>query len=892
MEDVRRFIFFAVLPLLFLGCASTFPSGRSAERQPHDPWATTVESSAPVVQAIEEPRKTVEAVAFGSIVEKPATDSPVDEKFLEQKNILSRDDWARNHELQRWIENGMKDPNPVRDPIEAKRQAELYRLNNATSKDDATPEFHREMTTGLLSTWRWVHRDLEKLQPVSNAQRLSTKQYLIDAEFQDKTFDVLRANAAIFLGRDGDESAKKSLFEAAENEKLRPEIRCAAVETLGKFSSTSAEDLIPLLKLAKERTTETFNDRTGLSERKFFPGNLALWTELLTAIAEKVEPWERPCFVEPLTARSADVRLETARIWRRNPPKQPGIVLPPEFLKFAAEERDSSVRVEILRTLGAWKQPNILPLVKNDLNYLVQVRNAALDAIAATNCQEAIPLIQDKLKDTAPRNRAKAVETLRKLGQLDDVFRQSDDKDWEVRTEVAKALADRRSPKSVELAKRYLADYPKVQTATFEAIATWPLEESGPLLLDELKGITTSGRTQAQKILAAQWEEAEEFNVFDLPKNQVANHAELVRRFQEFLKFHGKSVDLVDDSKSTVRTVECLDDENLLEDLRKTLDELAKPSILPQRQQDLEAKLISFGPKLIPILERFQFSERRQLPKSLDVAVLAKIDPVFAAIVKLDSSDLNLRRRGVGDLMQFAAGVSLGRLAIDRILKRCCGSDDHFVVVPLSRILEDSVPEFALQASRTMVGSESTEIRRRACEILKKNGEGQDLPLLADLLSDRSATVLRTALEAIAQIVATTESDEFPDEKKKIVDELRSLLPRLDPFLQADAAATLHYLGSPTGIEILQRLSLSKESKVQVYVAKTLGNLDDPIFVPILIRFLKVDGGGVRQAALESLPKLVGENIGDIETPETRSSDLSPSQKKSLRWEDWAKRRY
>ena len=443
MDDVRRLFFLTVLPFLLLGCASTAPTGRTVEA-PHDPWAAVIDET-----------KTIAPECRPNVVSPPVLDvksaSVADENAIELEKVLSQDDWTRNHELQRWVENGMKNPNPVRDPMEASRQTERYHLNNATSKSDVPkPDFNREMTTGLLSTWRWVHRELEKLP----ADHAPAEPYLNDAKFRDKTFDVLRANAAILMGRDGNESAKNFLHAVIENEKLRPEIRCAAVETLGKLPSTTAEDLIPLLDPAKERHTETFNERTGLSVNKINPGNLALWTELLTAIAEKVGPWERACFVEPFTARNADIRLETAKIWRRNPPKDAAISLPPEFLKFAAAERDSSIRVEILQTLGVWKQPDILPLVKDDLSRPVPVRNAALDAIAATGCREAIPLVQEKLRDPSAKDRAKAVETLRKLGQLDDVFRKGDDKDWEVCAEVAKALADRRTPESVELAKR------------------------------------------------------------------------------------------------------------------------------------------------------------------------------------------------------------------------------------------------------------------------------------------------------------------------------------------------------------------------------------------------------------------------------------------------------
>ena len=405
-----------------------------------------------------------------------------------------------------------------------------------------------------------------------------------------------------------------------------------------------------------------------------------------------------------------------------------------------------------------------------------------------------------------------------------------------------------------------------------------------------MKGPTSAERVRAAEILASRWSGAVEFNARDLPKNQTANHAELTRRFRDFLVLQEKTVEQADEPNAIDREENVSVSEPLLDDVRRTLEELCSLSIAAPHRQELEAKLVGLGPQLVPILERLHFEEHRRIPNVLDVSVLAVVDPVFAAIAKLDDADANVRRRGVGDLSRLAEGVPLGRLSVSKIFEAVRRSDDPFVVALLLRILEKSDAELARESARTLTASRSTKIRQRACEVLKKHGEGSDLPLLAELLDDPNPTLVRVAIEAIAQIAAKTETDEFRIEKERIADELQVLLSRPDSFLQADAAATLHYLGNPLGAETLQRLSLSKESKLQTYVAKTLGNLGDPAFVPVLIRLLKVDSGGVRQAALESLPKLVGEDIGAIETPDSRLADLTPTQRKTLRWETWAKR--
>ena len=370
------------------------------------------------------------------------------------------------------------------------------------------------------------------------------------------------------------------------------------------------------------------------------------------------------------------------------------------------------IRLEIVKTLGIWKEPDLFELVRADLRREAVLRNAAIQALASAGCQEALPLIKEKLRDPEGKNRVKAVEALRMLGDFDDVFRMAEDKDRDVRVEVAKALAGRPNR---ELAEKYLADHEKVQQATLESIASWPIETAGLLFFQALKSGSPTVRTRATELLSRSFPDAKKYDIAADPSSQTVRHAELLRNFQKQFPAPDEVLDDGPDAVSAITS---------LADLRQSLDDWNR------------------------------------------------------------------------------------------------------------------------SASRAEV---------------------------------------RSAMETIGSI-----ADEIPvEERAAIIDALTAMILQGDAYLQTDAAATLHLLGDPTGREALNRLSFSPNSGVKLYVSKTLASLEDPVFTPILIRFLD-EGGSVCQSALSGLPKLVGENIGLIETKETRSNDLSPTRKKVIRWKTWA----
>ncbi|MDR0705831.1 MAG: HEAT repeat domain-containing protein [Planctomycetaceae bacterium] len=814
----------------------------------------------------------------------------------EQERILAKDIWTKNIVLDYWKENGMQDPFPNQNAADRKRQQEINQLNMSNKEIQKQKNFNYDYSSGLPSTWRWFHREMEQLLRIPSELRGTPEIFLHDKKYQGTAYRVLRANAVILMGRDGDPVAEKELIEIVNNKSLKNELRCAAAETLGRLPTVSPDVLIPLLEQFKEREIETKNEQTGLSVRNIEPGIPALWLELLTALAERLEPWEHPCFLEPLAARNFETRSQTAKLWRQHSPpkKRNGTTLggwefrlPEAYLEYVRRETNPIIRTEMIRTLGLWKEPEIWALLQRDLNGEMMVRHAAMTALAEAGCQEAIPIMKQKLNDSVATNRAKAVESLRKLGCFEDVLPMVNDSDFNVRFEAVKAFANRCSPQTATLARRMINDYyEKVRQATLNALTDWSLEESGRLLLDAAKSQHASTRQQALDILAKHGIAVKELNPLDLPKNQTEQYEKLVRRFHEVvgsaeLRSQNPQSNDFSQSKQTPPN------ELILNEIRYCLNDWQTANRLPEERQEIYNRLASFGDQLLPALNYLYEFERRKIPESLD-SVLAETNPVFEWIVQLKSNDLNEQRNAASELVRWFSVRNMDKLTLRRIADQARRQTDSSVLASLLETIRKTDSELAKQLATTLLRSESLKLRCLACEIFQESGNNHDLPKLIELLYDPDRHVFQNALNAILAIFEKSDRNDCEKERAEIIERLETKLLQGDVRLQLETAMALHRLGDPSGEETFRRLALSSDARIRVEVVQKTSELGDPIFVPILIYFLDDRNSSVRQAALIGLPKLAGEDIEILDFGQSYSKETSITKQKTARWKKWA----
>ena len=887
LETLDPFRFIPATPQNFV-----FPENNLTETHSENKTQEPVEPENPIIVETDE-KETI--FSFEPDAVEPMTEN-------EQAELLAKNLWEKNLARISMLDTGRVQNVPKLSPEERQRREQMIRLNMSNKELANRQNQQFEQIDGSTSDWRWMHRGVEKIHAVSTEYRTDPNIF-----FQNKYKGqrVLQANAAILRGRDGDPAAVRLLMQLVQSEATHIFIRCAAAETLGRMPTVTVDDLIPLLDGVKDREVKALNQQSGEMEPKHQTGIAEIWEELLIAIAEKIAPWEHDCFLEPFYSSSSKVRLETAKIWRRESlQKRPEGTLPEKFLEIARREHNPAVRVEIIQTLAFWDVSDLYRLLENDLRHpIADVRNAAMVALADTRNREAIPFAKDQLRDSLPANRAAAVSALRKIGEYDEVFKLADDAAAPVKVEVARALADRCTPQTANLAKAYIADRSRdVQRATLESVAGWSIEESGPLLLTAAKSMHREIRYQAVDMLAQRGVSYNGFDPESRPESQTAQHQELVDIFRDktgvdprldFTTQTGSQRQELrsQESQSPERKLRDITataaspepgTERALEEVRRCLDDWSDRSLSQAERQMLEHRLKQHGQRLMPMIDYLMTNEERRIPESLD-RVFAEVDPMFGEIEKLRTGDINAKRNAAQELARWGAVKSPSNLAAKRIIDLTARETDSMVLVSLLSSLKNADPEMVCRLARPLLQSQSAEVRRVSCEMLMQFGSAEDIPLLHEALDDSSDMVVLGALRAIDYLW-----DESAD-NSAVLATLKSMLhQQKSPTLQVDVATTLHRLGQPEGAEAVRRFAASSDYRVKAHLAVRVAQMGDRAFVPILIRYLDDSNGTVRARALEGLPMLVGEDIG---RSGVSSSNVAQTQQQIDRWKAWGRER-
>jgi HEAT repeat protein len=188
--------------------------------------------------------------------------------------------------------------------------------------------------------------------------------------------------------------------------------------------------------------------------------------------------------------------------------------------------------------------------------------------------------------------------------------------------------------------------------------------------------------------------------------------------------------------------------------------------------------------------------------------------------------------------------------------------------------LADDAREPAVRLHLAALGHPAPEVRRRACRYLAKHGGPEHVPQLVAALQDSSRAVVISAVEALAAI-GHLESP-LP---------LVSLLAGRDASLRLAVAVALTRLEHESGVVALERLAYERDPKIRRDVAQAMGQSPNGAFLHPLMRLLD-DQLGVKRAALESLPRVVGEDMGA-----PRQGELSSMDEQISRWKQWYVRR-
>ncbi|MDR2345148.1 MAG: hypothetical protein LBE18_03700 [Planctomycetaceae bacterium] len=922
---------------------------------------------------------TIETVSVSELTTKqqiPAALKNNEMTLQDFQTLLTNAVWQPNVQLEHWTENGLKKNNNYNSITSRERLEEIKQLNQ-TDKEKLTKNKKQKYIDQLISTWRWYNNDIDEivkkqLDPDENSRPVfpvDPKIFLENENYKQSKYKSLRSNAAILMGRCKDYDAVDSLVEIVKNERLDT-IRCAAVETLAQMEHVTFETLIPLLEFARKRNNianiKSDNNRndndssnnTNIDQNnrtnQIIVINKTLWIELLTAISQKISTWEHPCFLDALSTDNIEVRRTCAKLWRirseefwskkniksnyRNKKDQAenSYHLPKRFLVFVRLENDLQTRIDMIKTLGIWKEPELLNIIANDLNNAdIRLRSTAIDAIATAKCKEAEKILKEKLHDTSTKTRAKCVEALSKLGCIEYVLQLADDKEHDVRIEIAKAISLSPNHHTAKLAQQYITnDYEEIKLAALNSLASWKrIDLCGEILIESLQNRSLKVRKLSAEILSSYFPEAIEL----LATNSIADkdRINIVTKIRTQLNEYLQSLQSDDQSANnnyadndqnenenenenknenendTKESIIVANNKSVFEPKRNNkinftdteiddvfeMIESLNGSVMTSIQIDtIKRRLTNYGGKLLNILEYlYENYDDFAIPKLVE-NILAENNEIFALILQLDSDNALIRRKAASNLLRRSKIESLGGIASSQILNRSLEETDISMLMLYLGAVRNSDEYKARYLSAYIIQSggrfESVELRRFVYEIFGEIGCGHDLIIVAQNIGDQRRDISNAAFVAMIKILRQLKDNEFEEIRVETATKLWSKFVASDLLSQVEISAAIYMLGDDSGAKSFLRASFSPDPRIRLHVANVIEVLADPDFMSVLIRFLDDKDTNVRRAALTILPKLADEDIGIIETEIPMEHELSKNQKKIARWKKWYAEKY
>jgi HEAT repeat protein len=696
-----------------------------------------------------------------------------------------------------------------------------------------------------LEGYRWHHRELEALLALPPDERPDLAQALNSDQ------PTASINAAIVLARQGDARGRERLVATVRNSAARLPLRCAAAEALATLSEPSPEAVLRELI-----------DRYGQFPSPAYPAELH--AELLYGLAAHVDAGADEHFAAATKSPAPEVRLAAVRGWLR-----PGDAPLAEAAADLRSDPDARVRASALAAMAVRKHPLSLDAARSALtDYRLDVRLAAIAAlgeIGGTEAQHAL----EKLDREPEVIRAAAILSLGKLGARDRVWAAAESDSWHVRRSVATALRVWPDAGGVLLARRLLTDASvEVQKETLITLAAWPLETSGPVLLEAMGGNGYLSRKTAAAQLAERWPAAREFSADAPPERRAEILAGLRTRWSE--QYGAASLNAMTAETGTDPVAAAA----LTPERRQRANELVRrlQEAPPAGGAAVAAlrELSDFGPDLPAALEQLVDEQHVVLPDAVYRKVLPAFGPVFVALDSLSSSDVQERRRAAGRLAALAEQKPLGGLAVNRLSELGAGESDTLVFNGLLRAISNDAREPAVRLAYAGLGHKQAEVRRMAADYLAAHPSPDHARLLLPALSDPSYAVVLAAVKALGHPGML--NDPAPLERLLAANEWRMRLA---------VANSLAILGAPTGVQALELLAHDADADTRQHAAQVMGELGDRRYVETLIGLLD-DTLGVRTAALASLCQIVGSDMSaDPESPPTSTLD------RVERWKRW-----
>ncbi|EAQ78442.1 HEAT repeat domain-containing protein [Blastopirellula marina] len=689
----------------------------------------------------------------------------------------------------------------------------------------------RRFLTPFFRQTHWRHRELESVLREETADAM-----LLAATESENP--LVRATAAIGRAR-RDQGDSPLLIDAVENRDLPTSTRSAALEALALVNDQAAID-----QLYESR-------ETWLAAEEPTPAQLLsaekLETELMYALALRDNVRSDARVIAGLASEYDNVRAAALDAMYLDWSGE----LPPE----AAQLLDD--RAEMVSSAARRTAAPLAELRPAMMSAVMSQRRDAIYGMARSGQPEALEALSQLDENASIVCLLAATDVWAIRGDFQRIADLATHPEHRVRSAVAELLAIDQQQELLSAAPKLLDDSSsQVRDQALDSLEAWPIQPATAAILTALRKSESpyTGKVLAQRLAARLGEPSPASD-----ETVAESLARLDKAWRtQFGSLPEENVAVTEDRVSRQAALELLQLVQQYEQAKTAQAATAAKRSLLTQQTALLATLDQLAPEL----------QNVPLPR-LQENVLPEINADFASWERAKQQSDTMRTSALRELARASRRHLLNQYLLQLVADSCrLDAPEEEMHAILEIVQQDNRPAAARIVGLALHHRAAT-VRRQSVAWCERYTSHDYAGMLSTLLTDKDRGVRLATAVALRY---------YPG--RSTTTALLGMIGDRDDDLAVAAAGSLAYLQVQEGNDALNRFSRHRIERTRRLAVEAMGVSGDEAFAPTLIRMLG-ESQSVRHAALEALPKVVGEDIA------AKEKGFRDTNSQIAAWQSW-----